>query len=276
MRRVFTTEEALAEGRTERQLQHGVKLGLWIRITRGAYAEGSEPLDEFTEALGRMRVNGGVAWGEVAGVLHCFDSVKVTRRRPPRRRRATDDVALIQDYRCTDALRTIVDLAETLDDATWEQAMESGLRTRHFAVEDLVAVSSGRVRRVLALRSKGAPPTESLLETLMVQLARAIGLPDPLRQVNVYDEHGSFIARVDLAWPEIGLFIELDGQQHKDQPVHDARRETAVVAATGWLCGRFTWREVHDLPVSTGRRLRKLFEAAAARPLVAHDQTSSP
>ena len=102
----------------------------------------------------------------------------------------------------------------------------------------------------------------------MVQLARTIpGLAPPTRQVQVFDADGVFIARVDLAWPDLGLFIELDGQQHKDQPVYDARRETAVTAATGWLCGRFTWREVVDLPVTTARRLAALVDSARGRPV---------
>src|SRR5439155_8862813 len=108
----------------------------------------------------------------------------------------------------------------------------------------------------LSLRPSGAPPTESLLETLMVQLVRRVaGLRAPDRQVVVTDQHGVFVARVDLAWPELGLFIELDGEHHKGQPVYDASRETAVVAATGWLPGRFTWDEVTRIPRSTARRL---------------------
>jgi very-short-patch-repair endonuclease len=74
----------------------------------------------------------------------------------------------------------------------------------------------------------------------------------------VYDEFGQFVARVDLAWPELNLFIELDGQHHLGQPVYDARRQTAVTAATGWLCGRFTWDEVTRYPVSTAKRLAAL------------------
>ena len=90
----------------------------------------------------------------------------------------------------------------------------------------------------------------------MVQLARTIpGLPDPIRQYPVTDEYGEIIAYADLAWPELGIFIELDGEQHKGQPKYDARRETAIVAATGWLPGRFTWSEVNDTPVPTARRL---------------------
>ena len=120
-----------------------------------------------------------------------------------------------------------------------------------------------RIRRVLDLRPDGAPATESLLETLMVQLIRTVpGLPDPVRQL-VVDS-----ARLDQCWPDIGLFIELDGQHHRGQPVYDARRETAVVAATGWLCGRFTWTEVVRLPISTARRLAELAEQARRRPLL--------
>src|SRR5205823_13525374 len=121
-------------------------------------------------------------------------------------------------------------------------------------------------RRVLLLRPPGAPATESLLETLMVQLVRRVpNLGEPVRQYVVCDADGQFIARVDLAWPDIGLFIELDGQQHKDQPVYDARRETAVVATTGWLPGRFTWTEVTRYPRSTARRLAALAEQAGQR-----------
>lgn len=98
----------------------------------------------------------------------------------------------------------------------------------------------------------------------MVQLLRTVpGLPEPERQVRVENAHGDFVAFVDLAYPSPGLFLELDGEKHTGQPVYDARRETAVVAATGWLPGRFTWTEVVRLPTSTGRRVAALFDQAS-------------
>gem|GEM_PF-4237583 len=107
----------------------------------------------------------------------------------------------------------------------------------------------------------GAAPTGSLLETLMVQLARTVpGLPPAARQLPV----GPYL--LDLSWPDIGLFLELDGQQHLGQPVYDARRETAIVAATGWLCGRFTWTEVVRVPITTARTLRAIANQARRRP----------
>jgi hypothetical protein len=97
-------------------------------------------------------------------------------------------VVTVGEIRCTDGLQTLVDLAATLDDERWEQALESALRKRLFAVD-------------------------------------------------------------------------------KGQPVYDARRETAVVAATGWLCGRFTWTEVARFPNSTVRRLAALAAQAERRPI---------
>src|SRR5207244_618096 len=104
----------------------------------------------------------------------------------------------------------------------------------------------------------------SLLETLMVQLMRTVpGFPEPTRQYRVFDVNGLFVARVDLVTIELGVFFELDGQHHQDQPVYDAWRETAVVAATGWLCGRFTWHQVVRVPRATRRTLMDV--AAQAR-----------
>jgi hypothetical protein len=211
-------------------------------------------------------------------MLHGLDSVTLkgnpTREdRPPWLRSS-----VIGDVPCADGLTTLLDIAPLLTDRTWEHALESALRKKLTSVAEVDALlpelsrarmpGVSRIRRVLALRPVGAPATGSLLETLMVQLARDIpGLPAPLRQFTVYDAYGEFVAQVDLCWPDLGLFIELDGQHHLDQPVYDARRETAVVAATGWLVGRFTWYEVVHLPHATGRRLAALVEQARRRPL---------
>ena len=167
----------------------------------------------------------------------------------------------------------MLDLAAEVDDLVWEQALESALRQKLTTVAEIErrmfgVRGVGRIRRVLALRPKGAKPTGSILETLMVQLARGVeGLGPPSRQVEVRNRHGDFVAFVDLAWPELGIFIELDGQGHKFQPVYDARRETSVVAATGWLCGRHTWDEVTRLPVSTACKLAEVVWQARHRPL---------
>lgn len=280
MRRLCTLRELRNDGVTRADRAAG-----WRRIGQGVYGEGTAPPTSLEVALAAVIATGGVASGRVAGALHGLDGVEVagpdvtvlsgSHKRPGVRRRALPDesIVIVGGYRCTSALQTLLDLGVELDDLRWEQALEAALRTRLTSVSEVEravtgARSADRMRRVLALRPEGALPTGSLLETLMVQLARrACDVPTPERQVEVLNRHGDFVAFVDLAWPDLGLFVELDGQQHKDQPVYDATRETAVVAATGWLCGRFTWRQVVDLPTTTVRRLSSLVEQARRRPL---------
>ena len=133
-------------------------------------------------------------------------------------------------------------------------------------VSELEHLNIGRAKRVLARRPPGAPPTESLLETIALQIARTVpGLGEPVRQHVVRWATGNFIARLDLCWPDDEFFFELDGQHHENQPVYDARRQTAVVAATGWLPGRFTWHELTRTPRSAARRMSDVVEQARRR-----------
>ncbi len=181
---------------------------------------------------------------------------------------------------CANGLQTVVDIAPLLTDSTWEMANESALHKKLFTLPQLEALlpilsaqrvaGTARIKRVLQLRPAGAPPTESALETLMVQLIRTLpDVPEPTRQLWLYDEHATFVARIDLCWPELGVFIELDGQGHRGQPVYDAIRQSNVTAATGWLNGRFTWTEVNHYPADTARRLTRIIEQARLRPLPA-------
>ena len=60
--------------------------------------------------------------------------------------------------------------------------------------------------------------TDSPLETRFLQLLRRSRLPAPRRQYEIHDE-GTFIARVDFAYPEIRLAVEVDGYRfHSSRP----------------------------------------------------------
>jgi very-short-patch-repair endonuclease len=291
MRRLFTTEEAAARGLTPAALSWGDKNGRWRRIEYGVYGEGPDEPSELDRARAIMHTTAGVASGRVAGALLGLDSVEIQgvdvtvapggnrRRKGVRRRKLPPErIVTVHGVRCTDGLQTLIDLAAELDDLAWEQALESTLRKGlatvrqwHDALPDLRrsrTPGARRIARVLALRPEGAPATGSLLETLMVQLIRLMPTtPEPRRQVTVTNAWGEFVAHVDLAWPALGVFIELDGEHHRGQPVYDASRETAVVAATGWLCGRFTWTEVTRYPKTTARRLAMVLDQARRRPV---------
>lgn len=287
VRRLLTASDLRRMGLSDDAIHWGSRVGRWRSVERGIYAEGPAEPTRFDRARAMLLATRGIASGTMAAALLGLDGVESVRmdftiersrrsKRPGVRRRDLAETRVVEVFgvRCTDALQTLVDLAAELDDISWEAALESALRRRLVTLGQLDQAALGsqrgvaRMRRVLALRPLAARPTESLLETRMVQLARTVaGLPAPERQVDVYGPHDEVVARLDLAWPALGLFIELDGQHHRDQPLYDARRETAVVAATGWLCGRFTWKEVVHLPVATARRLEHLFLQAQRRPI---------
>jgi hypothetical protein len=271
VRRIVRSEDL---GLSRAALRWAARRGQWQRIDRDTWIEGSAPPSPLDRQRARVVASGGDAAGALACVLHGLDSIELDER--PMRRRPAVKTAQVGGVPCVDATQALVDVAPVVHDDVWEQALESALRKKLVTIEAIERAIDGlripgaaRIRRVLARRPRGAPPTESLLETLMVQLARTVpGLGEPVRQLEIRRDDGGFVARVDLCWPELGLFIELDGQQHPGQPVYDARRETAVVAATGWLVGRFTWREVVLLPRTTARRLAELVEQARRRPIV--------
>jgi len=257
MRVLFTAAES---GLSSSTLKWGERVGRWRRVMRSVYAVGPETVTDFDRARARVLVAATPARGALACVLLGLDNVELDDRPTRRDAFSAERSSIIGGVPCVDALQALIDLAPLVDDETWEQALESALRRRLVAVhafEDIPPRTRGlpRIQRVLAGRREGAPPTESLLETLALQLARTVpGLGEPVRQLVVTRDDGVFVARLDLSWPDPGMFLELDGQGHRSQPVYDARRETAVVATTGWLPARATWSEVVRIPRSTARR----------------------
>ncbi len=280
-RKLFTPNEFMATGQSRGDLRWATRSGAVTRVIRGVYGEGPDEVSDFDVAHAHMIRDNTPAWGLVAARLLALDAVLDVPLCEPRRHRAPDlggDPITVDGRLCTSGLQTMVDLATILDDERWEQANESALHRGLFRVDDELALLDGlsrrrmpgvaRMRRVLALRPPGAPPTESRLETLVVQVCRqAEGVPEPTRQRVVRNQHDEFVARVDLSWPELGAFKELDGQGHAGQPVYDASRESAIVAATGWLCSRMTWREVYDNRQWAARRISAVIAQARRRPL---------
>lgn len=53
--------------------------------------------------------------------------------------------------------------------------------------------------------------SQSVGETLTYWCIRQAGLPEPLQQVEIVNEEGEFVAKVDFFWPEFGIIVEFDG-----------------------------------------------------------------
>jgi hypothetical protein len=145
--------------------------------------------------------------------------------------------------------RTLIDLASVLDDDALEDALHDAVRRKLVQPRTLEA-------RLESMQRRGRTGTGNLLrlvrgltpgnvsgsrwENKVRRLLVRSGLPEPVRQYVITDEHGVFVARPDLAYPENRLYIEYDGKQHERprQRDDDLDRQNRL-SAVGWRPLRF-------------------------------------
>src|SRR3954447_26806999 len=158
------------------------------------------------------------------------------------------EIVVVDGIRCTDEVRTLIDYAGVVDDVHVERAMEAVFRRspekRALLVDRATALSRpGKVGPARALRVEARLPatrTESDLETVYWQELRRWGVDLPVRQHPV----GRY--RLDLAYPDIQLFVELDGfgaHGSYEAFVKDRHRQNDVVSRD-WVPLRFTDSDV--------------------------------
>ena len=151
-----------------------------------------------------------------------------------------------------------------------ELAVEAAIREGYLSDAELrnaVAAVDGRrpgqpvVRAILRGRPPGAPPTESYLETRMLQAMRVGALPEPLRQVEIRDDTGLFVARVDFLLDRV--VVETDGLEYHDSPTafQRDRERWRALQVLGFQVLAFTNRDIERRP---GRSIRQVEEAVRA------------
>jgi hypothetical protein len=219
------------------------------------FVDCDEGLVEITALRHRRRYRGDVVWHE----SRHLDSADVTAR---------------HDIPVTRPLRTLLDLGVVTDADRLEELLDDGLRRGWFSIptvwrqwQDLGGVlrPGGRVvRAVLERKAAGERPVGSILETRFRQVLRRAGLPDPVPQYEVYDGD-EFVARVDFAYPEYGVVIEVDGEERhvgRSPRRRDARRDRRLVALS-FRPLRFHWDDVRDDPETVAGDIRELIRRPA-------------
>lgn len=108
-----------------------------------------------------------------------------------------------------------------------------------------VAALHGRCRGARHLRAAlglvrvgSGSPQETRCRLAIVRA----GLPEPQLQVEVLDERGAFVGRVDMAYPEQRIAIEYEGDHHRTDPVQWASdiRRYRELERLGWIVLRWT------------------------------------
>ena len=267
---LVTTEAARVSGATPREIQWRVQTGRWERIHRNVFriAGLAESWEQRLHAAALWAGEDAAASHRSAGELWRLDAVPAglveisTERRLQspqvivhRMRVGADERVMWRSIPTTDPTRTLLDLGAVLTLKELERALESALRRRltHLPLVERRLEERGRRgrngtrawRELLQLRASAARPTESDFETLMTQLIRNAGLPEPVRQLEIRHA-GKFVKRADFAYPDEKVVIEADGVDphlNSDQWRRDRKQENWL-NLIGWTVLRFTRLEV--------------------------------
>lgn len=171
----------------------------------------------------------------------------------------------------TDPIRTVIDLGLVTPLWTVHQAISRGLSTKLFRLADVSGLrdalgrpgrnGTGIVRHILDGNLIAFGREESELERRFGALARRHGLPPLAVQHQVW-ALGRFVARIDAAYPDLKLGIEVDGFEHHASPEafqHDRTRQNRLVAL-GWTVLRFTWNDVVHNPAMVASTIRQAID----------------
>jgi very-short-patch-repair endonuclease len=179
------------------------------------------------------------------------------------------DVGFVDGCRVTSPVRTAWDLGRRLAPTEAVVAVDA-LAHRH-CFEPAVLLESRRNRphspgsrrleEVVRLADRRA---ESPMETRLRLLLGRHGLPAPDVQHRVCDGWGREIARLDLAYPDLKLGLEYDGDaSHRERRTRDNHRDMAV-AELGWETMRFGNEDIYLTPAATAARVSRMREARCA------------
>jgi very-short-patch-repair endonuclease len=256
-------------GFTADAIRRRVETGQWRRVRHAVYLLNGAPETWEQSALAAILAAGpeavashstaGVIWG-LPNVLHEV-VFEVSTPRPRRVRHPGVRVhrtmrflemehAVRHQIPLTSVARTLVDLSGSMSVQQLGIATDFARRERELRLVDLQRCVAGlapargrkptRVHAVLRARLEHHDTTESGLEVRVLRAIVAAGLPEPVQQYRVHI--GQQIRRIDLAYPDLKLAIEVDGWTHHwPRSAFDADRvRDNDLAIIGWDRLHFT------------------------------------
>ncbi|MCT7657025.1 endonuclease domain-containing protein [Mycobacterium deserti] len=120
-----------------------------------------------------------------------------------------------------------------------------------------------QLREAVSLADAGS---ESPQETLTRLILTDAGLRPKRTQINVFDNDGEFVGRIDMGWDDWLVGVEYDGAQHWEDPDVRAKDidKQAEYEALGWRIVRVSSDMVRRRPHVIVERTRAALRAAGA------------
>jgi hypothetical protein len=287
---VFRAADAIAEGLATR---NSLRSRAWQRVLTGVYADSRLEVDHNVKCRAAALVMPpraafcglsaawlyGVEFASRAAPVEVvvprhqkfgpIDGLKIHLEPVP-----PGDVVDVGGSRVTSPLRTAWDIATQKDLVTSVIVLDALLHAKVVDRTSLGTLAEKRrgtrgyrlADRAFGLsdgRAESFPESRTRIQLILEDI------PAPVPQFEVYDADGTFIARVDMAWPQAKVALEYDGHWHAaaDQMHRDRRRLNRLVAA-GWTVLHVTSERLRsDLPGLVREIRTALVSAAARRPL---------
>jgi putative AbiEi antitoxin of type IV toxin-antitoxin system len=174
------------------------------------------------------------------------------------------DVTVVDAIPVTSAARTMIDLAAVVSRDNLEEALDDALRRKIVTLSWLKwrLTRIGRrpgvavIRDLVQERTDRSGVPESVLETKVLRVFKKGGLPRPVIQHEVPETDGSI--RVDAAYPELRIAIEVDGwDPHGGRiPFDKDRARRNVLTGLGWYVVHVTWTDLKERPEEVIRTVR--------------------
>lgn len=303
---VVLRSELLGQGYTDPQIRALVRSGEVHRVRHGSYVAGE--LWARLSATDRHRVmvravlrrahpatvathvsavveRGGPTWGVSLEHVHTTRTDGRCGRREAgivhhRGKMPAEQVEMVNGVPVSSAARAAVEMTTITTIESALVSVNGMLHASDLDFEDLASMvhdlrhwpetlNAGLVLRLCDAR------IESAGESRAFYLCWAQRLPCPEPQVKVFDEYGQLFARVDLGWPELGVFLEFDGtikyllfrrenETLEQYLLREKRREERICLLTGWICVRITWADLEN-PVATARRIRRILDSRSEK-----------
>lgn len=244
----FTTSEAVTGGISRRVLSRLVRRGQLIHVQRGVYRQNPSAqgvrerwqileFEHLARCRGALLAHPGHALSHQSAALAMGWPVMLHPDMPvhltaltvrPRSRRVADTVLhhsdsilneLVElgDLRVLTPDRVVADCLRTMRPAGGVAVADAAVRSGATSIRDVRRMIHaqrrwrGRPRAVAAL-SLVDPRRETWLESYSFVTLQELGVELPMPQVDVCDEWGCFVGRVDGMWISDGVVGEADGQ----------------------------------------------------------------
>jgi hypothetical protein len=289
---VISRAQALAVGLTNHALRHRLRPGgPWRGLLPGVYMAATGAPTTLQQEMAALLYagDGSLVTGPAALRSHDIrtEPTEIVDVLVPaaRQRRDTEFVKLHRTTRMpgriweTGPVRYVMParaVADTVRGMTSlrdvRAVVADAVQRRRCAIRDLLAeldagpnVGSALFREALTDVAEGI---RSAAEGDLRDLLAGSGLPMPLFNPSLHDDTGTFIARPDAWWPELGIAVEVDSREWHLSPEDHANTlaRGRRMARYQIVVLRFTPKQIRTKPAEVIKDIKAALEGAQDRP----------